>query len=128
MPSPLDTAIRTLLLPVKPGTGDEYGTRAEEILDELGVAEDKADWVELEAAAWQQSGDPTQEFKTFIQSLLFSPDQDPKTFIIEPAALGDEVTGNSDERQPSWPVPTTTLAGGSGRKTGMPVWRAAPPA
>jgi dTDP-D-glucose 4,6-dehydratase len=33
-----------------------------------------------------------------------------------------------DERQPSWPVPTTTLAGGSGRKTGMPVWRAAPPA
>jgi hypothetical protein len=33
-----------------------------------------------------------------------------------------------DERQPSWPVPTTTLAGGAGRKTGMPVWRAAPPA
>jgi len=33
-----------------------------------------------------------------------------------------------DERQPCWPVPTTTLAGGSGRKTGMPVWRAAPPA
>jgi type IV secretion system T-DNA border endonuclease VirD2 len=34
----------------------------------------------------------------------------------------------TDERQPSWPVPTTTLAGGAGRKTGMPVWRAAPPA
>jgi len=33
-----------------------------------------------------------------------------------------------DERQPSWPVPTTTLAGGAERKTGMPVWRAAPPA
>jgi hypothetical protein len=33
-----------------------------------------------------------------------------------------------DERQPPWPVPTTTLAGGAGRKTGMPVWRAAPPA
>jgi len=33
-----------------------------------------------------------------------------------------------DERQPSWPVPTTILAGGAGRKTGMPVWRAAPPA
>jgi acetyl-CoA acetyltransferase len=32
------------------------------------------------------------------------------------------------ERQPSWPVPTTTLAGGAGRKTGLPVWRAAPPA
>jgi len=31
-----------------------------------------------------------------------------------------------DERQPSWPVPTTTLAGGAGQKTGMPVWRAAP--
>ena len=35
---------------------------------------------------------------------------------------------SSDERQPSWPVPTTTLAGGAERKTGMPVWRAAPPA
>ncbi len=32
------------------------------------------------------------------------------------------------ERQPSWPVLTTTLAGGAERKTGMPVWRAAPPA
>ena len=31
------------------------------------------------------------------------------------------------ERQPSWPVATTTLAGGAERKTGMPVWRAAPP-
>ena len=31
------------------------------------------------------------------------------------------------QRQPSWPVPTTTLAGGAERKTGMPVWRAAPP-
>ena len=32
------------------------------------------------------------------------------------------------ERQPPWPVPTTSLAGGAERKTGMPVWRAAPPA
>jgi hypothetical protein len=44
--------------------------------------------------------------------------------LIETAAA----TRTVDERQPSWPVPTTTLAGGSGRKTGMPVWRAAPPA
>ena len=32
------------------------------------------------------------------------------------------------QRQPPWPVATTTLAGGAERKTGMPVWRAAPPA
>jgi hypothetical protein len=38
------------------------------------------------------------------------------------------VCGTCDERQPSWPVPTTILAGGAARKTGMPVWRAAPPA
>jgi len=38
------------------------------------------------------------------------------------------ISGISDERQPSWPVPTTTLAGGAERKTGLPVWRAAPPA
>ena len=94
MPSALDTAIRTLLLPVKPGTGSEYGLRAEEIIDALGVTEDKADWVMLEAAAWEQYGDPTHEFRAFIQSLLYSPDRDPKSFIIEPAALGDEATGN----------------------------------
>ena len=34
----------------------------------------------------------------------------------------------SVQRQPPWPVATTTLAGGAERKTGMPVWRAAPPA
>ena len=31
------------------------------------------------------------------------------------------------ERQPRCPVATTTLAGGTGQKTGMPVWRAVPP-
>jgi hypothetical protein len=40
----------------------------------------------------------------------------------------DDARRRGDERQPPWPVPTTTLAGGAGRKTGMPVWRAAPPA
>jgi hypothetical protein len=43
-------------------------------------------------------------------------------------SLGRPARKGADERQPSWPVPTTTLAGGAGRKTGMPVWRAAPPA
>ncbi len=94
MPSALDTAIRTLLLPVKPGTGDEYGTRAEEIIDAIGVLEDKADWVELEGAAWGQTGKPSEDFKAFIQSLLYSPDRTPPTYIIEPAALGDAATGN----------------------------------
>ena len=102
MPSALDTAIRTLLLPVKPGTGSEYGLRAEEIIDALGVTEDKADWVMLEAGAWEQYGDPTQEFRAFIQSLLYSPDRDPKSFIIEPAALGDEVTGNRVLNRPGF--------------------------
>ena len=31
-------------------------------------------------------------------------------------------------RQPPWPVPTTSLAGGAERKTGMPVCGAASPA
>jgi len=38
------------------------------------------------------------------------------------------VLPSGGERQSSWPVPTTTLAGGAGRKTGLPVWRAASPA
>ena len=43
-------------------------------------------------------------------------------------AQTDRKVGQFDERQPRWPVPTTTLAGGAERKTGMPVWRTAPPA
>ena len=53
MYSALDTAVRTLLLPVKPGTGSEYGIRAEQILETLGITDDQADWVDLEAAAWE---------------------------------------------------------------------------
>ena len=44
----------------------------------------------------------------------------------EPAI--DVKTLHAVQRQPPWPVATTTLAGGAERKTGMPVWRAAPPA
>ena len=89
MYSALDTAVRTLLLPVKPGTGSEYGIRAEQILETLGITDDQADWVDLEAAAWENSGKPTKDFRDFIGLLLFSPEEDPKTFIIEPAAIGD---------------------------------------
>ncbi|PZX40643.1 hypothetical protein LY56_02526 [Roseinatronobacter thiooxidans] len=32
------------------------------------------------------------------------------------------------ERQPLWPVATTTLAGGADRRAGLPAWRSAPPA
>jgi dihydrofolate reductase len=46
------------------------------------------------------------------------------TVTIVPILIG---AGKSVERQPSWPVATTPLAGGAERKTGMPVWRAAPP-
>jgi len=46
----------------------------------------------------------------------------------EQYVMFQENSWEDDERQPPWPVPTTTLAGGAGRKTGMPVWRAAPPA
>ena len=45
------------------------------------------------------------------------------------AELGFEDTGlHIVERQPPWPVASTILAGEAGRKTGMPVWRAVPPA
>jgi hypothetical protein len=51
---------------------------------------------------------------------LYLSDINPRTIVNDDAI--------AVERQPSWPVPTTTLAGGAGRKTGLPVWRAAPPA
>ncbi|WP_448329547.1 hypothetical protein [Sulfitobacter sp. M13] len=50
-------------------------------------------------------------------------------FGLEPSDYGlmsDNHHGRC--RQPPWPVPTTSLAGGAERKTGLPVWSAAPPA
>ncbi|OWV39864.1 hypothetical protein SAMN05216376_1322 [Mameliella alba] len=92
MSNALDTAIRTLLLPVKPGTGDEYGLRAAEIMNDLGVQEDMVDWVDLEASNWERTSQPSDAFRSFIERLLFSPGLAPSTFIIEPAALGDPAT------------------------------------
>ncbi len=86
----LDAAIRTLLLPVKPGVGEQYSSRAEEILVELGVTEDFADWVYLQSNAWTISGTPSREFKTFVERLLYSPSRVPQTYAIDLAGLGNE--------------------------------------
>jgi len=59
--------------------------------------------------------------------------------LYEGRLVEQQVTGNvidrwfekiseGVERQPPCPAPTTILAGGAERKTGLPVWRAAPPA
>lgn len=90
MPSSLDIAIRTLLLPVKSGTGDEYGERAEEILGEIEVDEDKADWVRLEAGEWEKTGTPSELFRRFIAELLYSPGKEPVTYVIDPKILGND--------------------------------------
>lgn len=83
----LDAAIRTILLPVAPGTGEEYAQRAEDILNELGVAEDHADWVNLETAAWELSGKPSPQFKDFIARLLYRPGQPPETFALDASVI-----------------------------------------
>lgn len=86
----LDAAIRTLLLPVRPGTGDEYSQRAEEILDAMGAVEDRADWVNLEAALWETTGIPSPAFKTFVERLLYCPGAMPETFALDASAIGNE--------------------------------------
>ena len=83
----LDAAIRTILLPVAPGTGDEYAQRAENILNDLGVVEDHADWVNLETGAWELGGKPSQQFKEFIGRLLFCPGQAPETFALDASVI-----------------------------------------
>jgi hypothetical protein len=83
----LDAAIRTILLPVTPGIGDEYAQRAEDILNDLGVAEDHADWVKLETAEWEIAGRPSQQFKEFVARLLFSPGQVPETFALDASVI-----------------------------------------
>lgn len=83
----LDAAIRTILLPVAPGTGDEYAQRAEDILNDLGVVEDHADWVNLETGAWELSGKPSQQFKDFVTRVLFSPGQEPETFALDASVI-----------------------------------------
>lgn len=79
----LDAAVRTLLLPLRPGTRGEYSDRAEEILRKLGIEIDHADWVLLEALKWRSEGVPTTKFRRFVKDLLFSPDCIPKTFSID---------------------------------------------
>lgn len=89
----LDAAIRTLLLPVKPGTGDEYAQRSEDILNNIGVAEDHADWVNLEAAQWEISGAPSIEFRVFVTQLLYSAGEDPETFALDVSAADTAAQG-----------------------------------
>lgn len=79
----LDSAVRTLLLPLRPGTGGEYSDRAEEILTAMRVQPDHADWILVESARWRDTGTPSTKFKKFVKELLFSPDRTPKTFAID---------------------------------------------
>ena len=90
----LDAAIRTILLPVAPGTGDEYAQRAEDILNDLGVVEDHADWVNLETAEWEQSGKPSEGFKTFVIRLLYSPGKTPETFAVDANVISGAASAN----------------------------------
>lgn len=95
----LDTAVRTLLLPLRPGTGTAYAERAEHILNSLGVAEDLADWVLLESKAWETTGKPSGEFAGFVGRLLHSPELDPPSFAIDvsdidPDAAPEEILGS----------------------------------
>jgi hypothetical protein len=85
----LDAAIRTLLLPLRPGTKGAYSDRAEEILGTLNVTMDYADWVLLEASRWRD-GSPSATFKRFVKELLFSSERNPSTFSI------DVITGSID--------------------------------
>ncbi|WP_339638286.1 hypothetical protein [uncultured Sulfitobacter sp.] len=89
MSDDLNAAIRTLLLPVKPGIGSAYDQRASEILIAIGVEEAQADWVRLEASAWRKSTTPSVEFSRFVQELIYTPDRTPVTFMMEPEALGN---------------------------------------
>lgn len=75
----LDSAVRTLLLPLRPGVGGEYSDRAEEILDDIGVQMDHADWVLLESARWRDTGAPSADFRRFVRELLYSPTRAPTT-------------------------------------------------
>ncbi|WBU55408.1 hypothetical protein [Paracoccus sp. SCSIO 75233] len=83
----LDAAIRTILLPVAPGTGEEYAQRAEDILNDLGIVEDHADWVNLEIGAWELEDGPSQQLKEFIARLLFSPGEAPESFALDASVI-----------------------------------------
>ncbi|MGR9241362.1 hypothetical protein ACU8OH_21485 [Rhizobium leguminosarum] len=84
----LDAAIRTLLLPLRPGTKGDYSDRAADILDELGIAMDHADWVLLELKRWRDTASPSITFRRFVKELLFSPGRVPQSFAIDVAGKG----------------------------------------
>jgi hypothetical protein len=88
----LDAAIRTLLLPVKPGTGEEYAQRAEDILTDMGVAENHSDWVNLETTEWEVTGVPSAPFQSFVTRLLYSPEDNPATFALDFSVVANAAT------------------------------------
>jgi hypothetical protein len=91
----LDAAVRTLLLPVQPGIGGEYTERAEEILNGFGLAEDYSDWVNLENDTWKRTGSPSEQFREFVEKLLYIPDEQPPSFVFPKNAFHTEEEANA---------------------------------
>lgn len=79
----LRAAIRGILLPVASSREDEFLNAVSNALDGIGVADDKASWINLQLRRWKRDGSPTTPFRNLIRGLLFTDGRDPITFMFD---------------------------------------------
>lgn len=76
-------AIRGVLLPVTSSREHQFLEVVGAYLDQIGVAEEKAGWVNLQLRRWKRDGAPTSAFRAFVKMMLYSEGRDPVTFMFD---------------------------------------------
>ncbi|WP_422001936.1 hypothetical protein [Roseovarius mucosus] len=79
----LRAAIRGVLLPVTASREQQFLDAVEAYLDGIGVAQDKASWVNLQLRRWKRDGSPTASFRAFVRQMLYAEGRDPVTFVFD---------------------------------------------
>ncbi|SOE17160.1 hypothetical protein SAMN05877838_2051 [Hoeflea halophila] len=88
-------AIRSMLLPVVSAREIEFLAEVSRSLDAIGVADGKANWINLQLRQWKRSGSPTPVFNNFVRNLLFDPTRDPVTYMFD-SVVGPNGSAYSD--------------------------------
>lgn len=79
----LRAAIRAVLLPVTASREQQFLDAVEAYLDGIGIAQDKASWVNLQLRRWKRDGSPTHAFRAFVRHLLYVEVRNPVTFMFD---------------------------------------------
>lgn len=92
MSADFQTAVRGLHLPTARGLEGELERRVSDRIAELGVQEsDRAQWLVAEQREWEETGAPSNIFRTLIQGALFDAKHDPASVYLSGAVSGAEI-------------------------------------